>query len=274
MKTMTSSHPLSSRSPFWLSVKEIFGIFFLLGRKARKTKVFYLLSLLPVLMAAVIKFAMFFHESRNVEFIYVFNDIIMAFYLQFLILILALFFGTSVCSEELEGKTLTYLTTRPVSKSAVILGKYGAYTMLIIIMTVVGMVCSFLILNVEHLLEYSLYKVLFRDLAVLILGLICYTAFFTFLGTLFKKSIMFGFVFGFGWESVIQYFPGSTQKFAIAHYLKSLLPPAPSGRFSFLLVQLERSSPLGSILMLLLITAFFLGLTCLLFNLKEFILED
>jgi len=271
---MTSFHPTESRSPFWLSVKEIFDIFFLLGRKARKTKVFYLLSLLPILMSAAIKLAMFFYESRNIEFLYVFNDIIMAFYLQFLIIILALFFGTSVCSEELEGKTLTYLTTRPISKSAVILGKYGAYTTLIIMMTVVGMVCSFLILNVERLLEFSLYKVLFRDVAVLVLGLICYMAFFTFLGTLFKKSIMFGFVFGFGWENVIQYFPGSTQKFAIAHYLKSLLPPAPGGRFSILLVQLERSSPLAAIVMLVLITAFFLGLTCLLFNLKEFILED
>ena len=35
-----------------------------------------------------------------------------------------------------------------------------------------------------------------------------YTALFTFLGTFLKKSILIGLAFGFGWETVIQYFPG------------------------------------------------------------------
>jgi hypothetical protein len=107
-----------------------------------------------------------------------------AIYLQFLILILALFYGTSVCSEEVEGKTLTYLTTRPVSKSALLLGKYAAYTSLIIILTSIGVILSFLVLNVNDLLDFSLYKILLRDVVVLSLGLMCYTAFFTFVGTI------------------------------------------------------------------------------------------
>ena len=81
-------------------------------------------------MALVIKFVQIFSERSSISGIYIFSNMIMVLYLQFLILIMALFFGTSVCSEEVEWKTLTYLTTRPVSKSAIILGKYAAYTLL------------------------------------------------------------------------------------------------------------------------------------------------
>ena len=66
-------------------------------------------------------------------------------------------------------------------------------------------------------------------LGVLALGLLAYLAFFTFVGTFLKKSVLFGLFFSFGWENVVQYFPGSTQKFTVVHYLKSLLPYRPMG---------------------------------------------
>jgi ABC-type transport system involved in multi-copper enzyme maturation permease subunit len=256
------------------SFRNVFTFFFFLGKKARKTRVFYLLSFLPVIMALVIQFIKIFTENVDVEGIYIFSNMILTFYLQFLILILALFFGTSVCSDELEGKTLTYLTTRPIPKPSLLLGKYAAYTLLVIMMTVVGIVLSFFVLNVNKLLDFSLYKILLRDVTVLSLGIICYTAFFTFIGTFLKKSVMFGLIFSFGWENVIQYFPGSTQRFAIVHYLKSLLPHSSGGRFSFLLFRLEPTSPPMAVFMLFLITAVFLGLSCVLFSTKEYVIQD
>lgn len=259
---------------FFSSFRNVFSFFFSMGKRGRKTKVFSLISFLPVIMALVIQFAKVFSSRSDIQGIYIFSNIIIAFYLQFLILILALFFGTSVCSEELEGNTLTYLTTRPIPKPALILGKYAAYTVLICFMTVIGVFVSFFVLNMNDLLNISLYKILFRDIAVLCLGIICYTAFFTFIGTFLKKSVMFGLVFSFGWENVIQYFPGSTQRFAIAHYLKSLLPAPSGGRFSFLLFRLEPTSPGMSVFMLFLITSIFLGLACLLFSWKEYIIQD
>lgn len=259
---------------FFQSAKDVFAFFFSLARKVRKTKIFFLISFLPVFMAFIVKFSQIFSMARDIEGIYIFNNMIMTFYMQFLILILALFYGTSVSSEEMEGKTLTYLTTRPVSKSAIIIGKYVAYAGLIIIMTSLGVVFSFLVLNLNELYDLSLYRILLRDVAVLGLGLMCYTAFFTFVGTILKRSIMFGLIFSFGWENVIQYFPGSTQKFTIVHYLKSLLPSSSTGRFSFLLFRLEPSSTGNSVFMLFLITGVFLGLACILFTFKEYIMED
>jgi len=259
---------------FLQSINDVFCFFFDLGKRAKKTRIFYLISFLPVMMALLIKFLQPFYSNRNIEDPYIFSNMIMVFYLQFLILILSLFFGTSVCSEEIEGKTLIYLITRPISKASIIIGKYGAYMVLVILMTVIGVFLSFMILNINNLLDFSIYKVLLRDVSVLILGIICYSAFFTFIGTFIKRSILFGLIFSFGWENVIQYFPGSTQRFTIAHYLKSLLPSASSTRFSFLLFRLEPTSPRVAVLILIILTAIFLAIACLLFTVKDYILED
>lgn len=269
--TLKDKKPLAR---FFDSTGKAFSFFLFLGRRANKTKIFILISFLPVVMAVIIKFVQYLNENIWMRDISIFSNIIIFFYLQFLILILALFFGSSVCSEEIEGKTLTYLTTRPIPKSNLILGKYAAYTLLVVLMVNIGVIFSFVILNIDHLYDFSLYKILFRDMSVLTIGLICYTAFFTAVGTILKKSILFGLIFGFGWENIIQYFPGSTQRFTIVHYLKSLLPQPRGGRFSFLLFRLEPSSTGTAILMLLLITAVFLGIACLLFSQKEYILED
>jgi ABC-type transport system involved in multi-copper enzyme maturation permease subunit len=264
----------SSLSSFMSSVKIVFAFFFFMGRKAKKTKIFYILSFLPVLMALIFVVTRLISGSTGIEGMYVFSNMIMACYLQFFILILALFYGTSVCSEETEGRTLTYLITRPIPKSAVILGKYAAYTLLIILMTVFGVIVSFIILNMNNLFDLAAFKILLKDTGVLILGLISYTALFTLLGTFLRRSILVGLVFSFGWENVIQYFPGSTQKVTIAHYIKSLLPSSSGGRFSFLLFRLEPTAPAVAVIILLLITGISLALACLVFSWKEYIYED
>jgi len=237
--------------------------------------VFYLLSLFPAVMAALVRILQFFSSESLPSGVEIFSNMIMVFYLQFFVLILALFFGTSICSEEVEGKTLTYLTTRPIPKMSIIIGKYAAYGILAVFMTIAGMTISFLILNFENVLDLSLLVLFIKDLGVMILAVAVYTAFLTFIGTWMKKSILFGLVFVFGWENVIQYFPGSTQRFAIVHYLKSLLPAQHSGReFSILLFRLDPTSPGKAIVVLLLLTIVFLALASYVFTKKEYILEN
>jgi ABC-type transport system involved in multi-copper enzyme maturation permease subunit len=259
---------------FFGPVGRVFAVFFRQGRRARRTRFLLLFSFLPVAVALVIKFNQVFSDKPGRESGYLFTNLIMLFYLQLIILILALFYGTSVCSEEVEGKTLTYLATRPIPKPAVVLGKYAAYAAVMIGMVGPGLGLSFLVLNLDRLHNPSVYGLLGRYLGVLILGLLAYGALFTFFGSAFKRSIFFGLLFSFGWENVIQYFPGSTQRLAIAHYLKSFLPAAPAGRFSFLTFRLEPTRPGLALLMLFVISAVFLALACLFFSKKEYNLED
>jgi ABC-2 type transport system permease protein len=269
-----NSSPAAAVRSFWHSVGHVFAVFFAQGRKAKRTRFFFLFSFLPVAVSLVIKFNQIFSGMAGGGNGYLFNNLIMLFYLQLIILILALFYGTSVCAEEVEGKTLAYLITRPVPKAAVVLGKYAAYTIVMVGMVTLGLVFSFLVLNIDRLLNPAIYRVLGRYLGVLILGVMAYAALFTFLGSFMKRAILFGLLFCFGWENVIQYFPGSTQRLAIAHYLKSFLPATSSGRFSILTFRLEPTGAGLALLMLFLITAALLALACLFFTKKEYILDD
>lgn len=269
-----STNPVAQIRLFLRSAGRVFSVFLPHGRKARRTRFFFLFSFLPVAVSLVIKFNQLLSGKTGGGNSYLFNNLIMLFYLQLIVLILALFYGTSVCSEEVEGKTLPYLITRPVPRSAVVLGKYAAYTTVMMTMVTLGLVSSFLVLNFDRLLDLSVYRILGRYLGVLLLAALAYGALFTFMGSFLKRSIFFGLLFCFGWENVIQYFPGSTQRLAIAHYLKSFLPSTSAGRFSILTFRLEPTEQGTALLILFLTTAALLALAGLLFSKKEYILDD
>lgn len=257
------------------SIREVFGFFFFLGRRTGKTRVFALVGLIPVALAVVVRIVL---HGRSGDMAAVFTEILMVFFLQFYIVILSLFFGTSVTAEEVEGKTLCYLVTRPIPKPAVVLGKYLAYALLMAFMVAVSLALSYFILNAGRLAQPSLYLTFLGYLGVLVLGILAYTAFFTFLGAVLKRAIILGLMFGFGWENVIQYFPGSTQRFSIVHYLKSLLPYRPMGGggrgVALLLFRLEPTSPVTAVLMLAVIAGAFLALACWAFRTKEYLYEE
>jgi ABC-type transport system involved in multi-copper enzyme maturation permease subunit len=255
------------------SVARVFAFFFFLGRRTGKARVFFLMGLIPVVLAVLVRILA---HGRSEDVMTVFNDILMVFYLQFYIVILALFYGTSVTAEEIEGRTLPYLITRPLSKTGIVVGKFAAYTLLMFLMVAISLGLAFFIMNSRRLTDPALFQTFFWYAGVLFLGILAYTGLFTFLGTTLKRAILVGLVFGFGWENVIQYFPGSTQKFSVVHYLKSLLPHqySPGGRFSLLLFRLEPTATLPAILMLALIAGAFVALACWLFRMKEFLFEE
>jgi ABC-type transport system involved in multi-copper enzyme maturation permease subunit len=263
----------SSGGPsFWTSFRKVFAFFFFLGKKTGKTRVFLLLGLIPVAIAVTVRIAM---PGRSSDVVAVFNEILMVFYVTFEIVILSLFYGTSIVAEEAEGRTLAYLTTRPLSKPGIFLGKYAAYALLMFLMVSSSLFLAFFIMNGHRFRDPLLYLTFLRYAGALGLGILAYTAFFAFLGTFLKRAIIVGLFVGFGWENVIQYFPGSTQRLSVVHYMKSLMPRrAAGGRFSLLLFRLEPSEPAVAVLMLIVIAAAFLALACWLFKMKEYLYED
>lgn len=154
------------------AIPEVFGFFLSLGRKTGKTRVLALLGLVPVILAVVVRVVL---HGRTGDMAAVFTEILMVFFLQFYIIILALFYGTSIVAEEVEGRTLSYLITRPVPKPAIVLGKYAAYSLLMFLMVAVSLALSFFIMNAGRLAEARLYLTFLSYLGVLGLGILAYT---------------------------------------------------------------------------------------------------
>ncbi len=251
----------------------LFASFFRAGLRAKRTRVFILLALVPVaLMAAtrILEASGSLAAGSSGEF---FAKVMLSLYFQLLIPVLALFFGTSIVNDELDNKTLVYLTTVPVPRRKVLLGKYLAAFLLAALLVVAGFLLCFLAASLTRLGDGAAWEELGLFLGTSLLALFCYSTLFTALGAFMKKSILLGLFFVFGWESVVQYFPGVTQKFTIIHWVKSLLP-IPPGEGGFLIFQLQPSPALESVVVLIAAGLLFLYIAVFIFERKEYILSD
>src|SRR5262245_56328546 len=146
-------------------------------------------------------------------------------FLRFIVPILGIFYGTSLIADEVEDKTITYLFTRPISRSAVLIGKYLAYlasTTLIVLPSV--MLVYFLVVPVGGSSIAATFPNLVRDLLLLAVGLAVYGALFAAVGAWIKRPVLFGLFFAFGWENFALALPGYVKRFTIAFYIQGLVP--------------------------------------------------
>ncbi len=156
-----------------------------------------------------------------------FGVMIWGFYLQLAVPLLGMFYGTALIADEVEDKTITYLFTRPVSRSAVLVGKYLAYlgcTGLVVLPS--AMLVFFLIVPLEGGSIGTSFLDLVKDLALLAVGLAVYGALFALVGAWFKRPLLIGLVFIFVWEKIIVFVPGYMKRFTVSYYIQGLVPHA------------------------------------------------
>jgi ABC-2 type transport system permease protein len=156
----------------------------------------------------------------------IFGMVIWGMYLRFIVPVLGVFYGTSLIADEVEDKTITYLFTRPIPRGAVLIGKYLAYlacTTCVVLPSVV--IVYLLVVPMRGSLGAS-FPDLLKDLLLLGLGLAVYGAVFAFVGAKFKRPLLVGLVFVFGWEQIILAVPGYFKQFTVMYYLQAIVPHA------------------------------------------------
>jgi ABC-2 type transport system permease protein len=207
----------------------------------------------------------------------IFGIMIWWFYLRFTVPVLGVFYGTSLMADEVEDKTITYLFTRPIPRGAVLVGKYLAYlgcTVFVVLPSVV--LVYLLVVPIRGGLGAS-FPDLIKDLLLLALGLAVYGAVFAFVGARFKRPLLIGLIFIFGWEQLSLALPGYLKQFTVAFYLQGLVPHAmPSDGLLSLFQGFFRESPGfgASLFWLVVIWAVFLSLGAWIVARKEYVLEQ
>jgi ABC-type transport system involved in multi-copper enzyme maturation permease subunit len=207
----------------------------------------------------------------------IFGLMIWVFYLRFTIPVLGVFYGTSLIADEVEDKTITYLFTRPVRRGAVLVGKFFAYMACTVFVVLPSVVVVYLaIVPMRGSLGASFID-LVKDLILLAIGLAAYGAVFAFIGARFKRPLLVGLIFIFGWEQVALAFPGYLKKFTVAYYLQALVPHAmPSDNVISLIQGIFRENPSLSeaLIWLFVISGLFLWLAAVSVERKEYVLEQ
>jgi ABC-type transport system involved in multi-copper enzyme maturation permease subunit len=175
----------------------------------------------------------------------VFGLMIWFFYLRFTVPVLAVFYGVGLIADEVDDKTITYLFTRPIPRGAVMVGKFLAYltcTTMVVLPSV--MIVFFLVVPRGGGSLAQAFPALVKDLGILWLGLAVYGALFAFVGAWFKRPLVTGLLFLFGWEPAVLVFPGYLKRFTVSYYLQSLVPHAmPQDGAASLLQSIFRDVP-------------------------------
>jgi ABC-type transport system involved in multi-copper enzyme maturation permease subunit len=207
----------------------------------------------------------------------IFGLMIWVFYLRFTVPVLGVFYGTSLIADEVEDKTITYLFSRPIRKGAVLLGKFFAYMACTLFVVLPSVVVVYLaIVPMRGSLGASFID-LMKDLMLLAIGLAAYGAVFAFIGARFKRPLLVGLIFIFGWEQLALAFPGYLKKFTVAYYLQALVPHAmPSDNVMTLIQGIFRENPslTEALFWLFAISGLFLWLAAISVEKKEYVLEQ
>ncbi len=196
--------------------------------RRRRTHAAFALILLPALIPLLILLVPHAHGDDLPTRDMVMELMIETFYVSGVTPLLALFFAAMLVGEDVESQTVSYLLTRPIPRTAWIMGKFLAY--LVVCATLIAVAIVTLRLTV---IPYGLPETatittvtLLRYEGVAIMSLLGYGALCTLLGALLRHPVIIGALLFFGWQRIAILAPGVTDLLTIEKYVTALLPPS------------------------------------------------
>ena len=180
----------------------LFG--FELSRKirARKTLILLAIQFLPAIIAAI---ALFW---QDLDGLVLFEGTVDGVYLPLLLPLAALFFGGPTIVDEVEGRTITFLTLRPLSRTVLFGSKLAASMVLTVAVTTIPIVLFFLVcaLGTDAGFADGI-GLLGAAVGTTAVGAITYTAVFAMLGVIFTSTLLPGIVYYVVFELIFASIP-------------------------------------------------------------------
>lgn len=243
---------------------------------SKKTVFVALVSMLVLGLSVLGRLVMTYHWVRApFTSAQVFGTLMSTAVIHFLVVFVTLFYGTALISDEVEGKTLTYLFVRPIPKPTVMFGKFLALMWIGSVLVIPTVFLSYLTLYLRA--DLGPFRedmpTLGKDVGVIFLALLAYGSLFSLLGAWLKHSLLVGLFYAFGWEGIISYLPGFTRKLTITHYIQSIFPHNDTSTALAMLIG-DRTPPLESLVTLVLLSAFMLLTASIAVREKEYVLEQ
>lgn len=241
--------------------------------RARRLVWVCLLALLPGALALIIRLntrrgdwdghAAYDHMEQNIVF-------------GFILVMMAVIYGTGAISQEVEQKTIVYLLTRPIHRWRILLMKFLATTLL----TTVSVYVASAVVALVSLGPSSLSRAPFtRDLLVLPVGALAYSGLFVLVAAALARSLLpliLGLLYAFGWETLVPLLPGDMKMLSLMSYLHELAPhpaaqPQQTANPFLALAQQSDITPRISWIVLAAVIAVTLGMALLVFSLREYV---
>jgi ABC-type transport system involved in multi-copper enzyme maturation permease subunit len=272
--------PVGAKPTFARSAARVFDLSFGQMLWSRRSLLLVFLVGSPVLLAAALRIG---SASVRVDGAppsgpTIFGVMMWLLYVRFIVPILGVFYGTALIADEVEDKTITYLFTRPIAHSAVLIGKYLAYmACTLLLLWPSAMLAFFLVVPTGGGSIGGMFPSLLADFGMLAAGLAAYGAVFALVGARVKRPLLVGLLFALGWEPTMLLVPGYLKRATVAYYLQALVPhemPHDSS-VAFLMQLFQEVPPLAtSLLALSVIVVSMLWLAGRAVERREYVLEQ
>lgn len=175
---------------------------------------------------------------------------------------------TAVIGQEIEGRTIVYLLTRPVPRWLLILVRFAASALVVFIVAAAALVFT----------SAGAYGAggnpyLLRDLGVVLLGSIAYGALFLFISLAVNRALIWCVIFAFGWETAVPTMPGDIYRASILSHLQAAMqhPKVAGGGALNLLGGTPAMSASSAVTTLVIVSAALLALSAWWFTHFEFV---
>ena len=276
--------PVPRRAPsLWTAAVRIFDLSLARMLWSRGTIFMALLVGLPVVLALLVRGVQAIGgpamrvDGQVVTGPTIFGFMVWWLYLRFIVPVLALYYGTALVADEVEDKTITYLFTRPIRRGAVLLGKFLAYFVCTVMVVLPSLMIVYFLMGLSGATLAGTFPSLLKDLGLIILGLLAYGGLFAWVGAQFKRPLVIGLVYVFGFEQVALLIPGYIRQLTVSYYLQSLVPHAVTAEGVIGLLQSlvqQKASLATSLAMLVAIGAVFVFLAMRVIARREYVLEQ
>ena len=182
---------------------------------ARKTRALAAIQLVPILGAIV--YVLF----EDVDGLTMFSNIVEQVTFPFLIPLAALFYGGPAIVDEMEGRTLTFLTLRPIGKSTMFFGKVISAVLIALPMVLVPLALLFVICLFQSDDMGATFNQFLQILGASSAGVIAYTAIFAALGAIFASSLLASIVYFVTVEIVLGALP-IVELLAVKYHVRNM----------------------------------------------------
>ncbi len=151
-------------------------------------------------------------------------SLVMGVFVQLMLPLTAIAFALGLISDEVERGTLLYLITRPNAKWTVVVAKCLAYLAVATAMILLALIGLYAVLRLKPgAAAIDEVGGIAAVAPALLLGAIAYGGLFLGVGTVFRKPMIVGVIFAFGWEGLLGNIPGQTRLLSIVYYIRIMI---------------------------------------------------
>ena len=193
--------------------------------------------------------------------------------------LLALFFATMIVGEDVESRTIPLMLTRPMPRSAWVLGRFTAYMGVTSLILGASMLLTFAASTALSELSFNrdgLWRLATHEFAM-VMALMANGALALLLGALTRRPIIIGVLVLYGWQRLAMVVPGIIDFMTIMKYTNALLPStmvAKTAAQQEVLTKYTKTEFLvaapKAALVLLCITAILLGVAIVVTRIREY----